>query len=567
MWLAERLSGFINWPISRKLFLLASVGVFATLLAGVVNLVVFSTLHTSTMDLALLNRYIMAWVPAQALGAALAWPAARAGREGRWAAVLFVMVQSPFIVGLLHLFGTMSTPLVAIYPAIVILWTLVLDERLGLFGLCNLAGWLLAVGVLESRGVLAYAPVMLERSMDQQNNAVWFTAVFFHILVLLSFCISLCVLFQRTRQRQEASLRQAHAALEQSNTLIRRYLPAPLAEQIAAGHYAAASRPERRKLTMLFVGIDGFTSAAEELEPEDLGAVLAQYLSQVVAIADRHDGAVNHVTGDRMLVLFGAPHSAGEREDALRAVRAAREMQRYAEASRKLWSQHGLAQPFGIRIGLNTGYASVGDFGSEGRKLYSGIGLQINLAEHIHDECEAGQVLISLATWGLVQDQFKCAPQVQIAVKDLSYPVRVYALLPETPATEDAAAPAQESPAINGTAVPASPTAVRVWSFANASFDEGSLELFVGDELVELEHKPLEVLRYLLRHAGDVVTKDELLAAVWPGRILSETVIAKSVSRIREVLRDGDQSLIKTVHGFGYRLAAEIRSAPSGGSR
>lgn len=97
-----------------------------------------------------------------------------------------------------------------------------------------------------------------------------------------------------------------------------------------------------------------------------------------------------------------------------------------------------------------------------------------------------------------------------------------------------------------------------VWHFDHCRFDEASLELWVADELVELERKPLEVLRHLLRHAGEVVTKDELLNAVWPGRVLSETVLTKAISRIREVLRDGEQRIVRTVHGYGYRLVAEV---------
>lgn len=97
------------------------------------------------------------------------------------------------------------------------------------------------------------------------------------------------------------------------------------------------------------------------------------------------------------------------------------------------------------------------------------------------------------------------------------------------------------------------------WLFEHCVFDESSLELRVHGVLVELERKPLEVLRHLLRHAGEIVTKEELHTAVWPGRIVSETVLAKAISRIREVLADDAQTLIKTVHGYGYRLIAPVR--------
>ncbi len=107
------------------------------------------------------------------------------------------------------------------------------------------------------------------------------------------------------------------------------------------------------------------------------------------------------------------------------------------------------------------------------------------------------------------------------------------------------------------------------WLFSRCVFEESTLELSVAGRLVELERKPLEVLRHLLRHAGEVLTKEEIHAAVWPGRVLSDTVLTKAVSRIREVLGDETQALIKTVHGYGYRLIAPVtvetasaRSAP-----
>jgi len=99
----------------------------------------------------------------------------------------------------------------------------------------------------------------------------------------------------------------------------------------------------------------------------------------------------------------------------------------------------------------------------------------------------------------------------------------------------------------------------RRWHFAGAVLDERALELIVSGTEVDLERKPLEVLLYLLQHAGEVCTKDELLAGVWPGRVLSETVLTKSIGRLREVLGDSEQDIIRTAHGFGYRLVAAVR--------
>ncbi len=98
----------------------------------------------------------------------------------------------------------------------------------------------------------------------------------------------------------------------------------------------------------------------------------------------------------------------------------------------------------------------------------------------------------------------------------------------------------------------------RRWHFAGTIFDERTLELLVNGVDAELERKPLEVLIYLLEHAGEVCTKDEILTGVWPGRILSETVLTKCIGRLREALGDRDQDIIKTAYGFGYRFIAAV---------
>ena len=99
----------------------------------------------------------------------------------------------------------------------------------------------------------------------------------------------------------------------------------------------------------------------------------------------------------------------------------------------------------------------------------------------------------------------------------------------------------------------------RRWHFAGAVLDERTLGLLVNGVDAELERKPLEVLIYLLERAGEVCTKDELLAGVWPGRILSETVLTKCIGRLRDALGDQDQDVIKTAYGFGYRFIAPVR--------
>ena len=96
------------------------------------------------------------------------------------------------------------------------------------------------------------------------------------------------------------------------------------------------------------------------------------------------------------------------------------------------------------------------------------------------------------------------------------------------------------------------------WTFGNAEFDEARWQLRVAGQDVELEHKPLEVLQYLLRHAGEAVTKDELLAEVWAGRIVVEAVLTNAVGKLRRALADEAQDIVMTLPRVGYRLAVPV---------
>ncbi len=96
------------------------------------------------------------------------------------------------------------------------------------------------------------------------------------------------------------------------------------------------------------------------------------------------------------------------------------------------------------------------------------------------------------------------------------------------------------------------------WRFGNACFDEASLRLTVGGEPVDLERRPLEMLALLLAHAGEVVTKAEVVTQLWTGREVSDASLTKCMARLRRALGDADHSIVHTVHGYGYRFAAPV---------
>lgn len=99
----------------------------------------------------------------------------------------------------------------------------------------------------------------------------------------------------------------------------------------------------------------------------------------------------------------------------------------------------------------------------------------------------------------------------------------------------------------------------RLWRFAGAEFDEASWALRIGGAAVALEGKPLEVLHELLLRAGEVVTKEEILDAVWPGVTVVEGSLPTAISKLRKALGARQDNVIETVPRIGYRLTCEVR--------
>ncbi len=282
-------------------------------------------------------------------------------------------------------------------------------------GVVTFVSFIAATTVAERVGILPYAPAFAEAPYRAgELSTFWFIWG----LNAWTGLLGAVLIFVGTTQR-----------LRRATALIRRYVPAQLAEKILTGEHAATAQPQRRRVTVFFSDIVGFTDAADRMEAEDLSALLNDYLSEMATIADAFGATVSQFVGDGIMIFFGAPEATTDRDHALRAVRMALAMQQRMSELGARWFAEGVQVPFRIRIGINTGVASVGDFGSEGRTTYSAIGNQTNLTARIQARCEPGRVLISHATWALVNDQIPCEEQGEIEVKGLHYPVRVYEVI------------------------------------------------------------------------------------------------------------------------------------------
>ncbi len=198
-----------------------------------------------------------------------------------------------------------------------------------------------------------------------------------------------------------------------------------------AGDQDSIEDKRRMTLTIFFSDLKSFTEVAERLDPEALATVLNEYLSEMAEIAFRHGGTLDKFIGDAVMVFFGAPVAANPADHATACVQMAIEMQRRLAELNLGWRRRGLLDhDLNARMGIHTGEATVGSFGSKSRLEYTAIGRAVNLASRIEGKGAPGAILMSSQTWQLVQDHFVGRSRGTVEVKGFAQPVEVFEVDP-----------------------------------------------------------------------------------------------------------------------------------------
>ncbi|MEZ2745409.1 adenylate/guanylate cyclase domain-containing protein [Halopseudomonas bauzanensis] len=230
---------------------------------------------------------------------------------------------------------------------------------------------------------------------------------------------------RRLEQAQQLiSAEQAKTAELASN--LAKYLSPQVWESIFSGNQRVTLETHRKKLTVFFSDIRGFTELAEEMEAEALTDLLNNYLNEMARIALQYGGTIDKFIGDSVMVFFGDPVSRGAKQDAEAAVSMAIAMRKHMKVLRQQWRSQGITRPLEIRMGLSTGYCTVGNFGADMRMDYTIIGREVNLASRLESAAEAGEILIPHETWSLIKDLIMCRDKGRIEVKGFSRPVQIY---------------------------------------------------------------------------------------------------------------------------------------------
>ena len=230
---------------------------------------------------------------------------------------------------------------------------------------------------------------------------------------------------EQTRRLLEARVDEQMAELVRTGELAR-FLPAQVAEGLLGGRLHSDAPFERRRITVLFADMVGFTDLAESLEPEELAEVLNGFLREMTAAVIAHGGTLDNFIGDGVMAVFGAPQELPETDQAWAAVQAAMEVRQRCHDLARSFRERGIPADPEIRVGLNTAHCTVGVFGSEVMRAYKAVGFAVNVAARLQTAADPGSILCGFRTYALVKDRVTAEERGALSVKGAVRPVEAW---------------------------------------------------------------------------------------------------------------------------------------------
>lgn len=305
-------------------------------------------------------------------------------------------------------FGWASIPVPLAIAAVVCL----------LAGATALAGWrlllpsALALGLGAPAGILL-APVVTPASAPAADAVA--------VALLVGFSLALAHLAFVQAQRldgQRLALAARSASLERLNGHMQRYLPPSLRDRLARGP-EQTGRWERCWLTVAFVDLVGFTELARRLDAEPLAGLIDDYLGVLIPAAEARQGEVSKVMGDGVLVAFGLRDGLDRRAAAAAALTFCQDLPRRLERLAECWQRRGEPLHLSVRVGLASGYCTLGDRGAAGRLDFTLLGTPVNLASRLQDRAAPDTALLDEATAALLAPDPRLGPRERLPVKGL----------------------------------------------------------------------------------------------------------------------------------------------------
>lgn len=240
----------------------------------------------------------------------------------------------------------------------------------------------------------------------------------FVLLGFSGFVAFLCFRYTSTLVDVHRAVGERHA-LQQSR--IRPYISEQVLSSITADETIAS---KRKHLTVFFSDIEGFTNLMDQLNENTITRLLNEYLNEMSQIAYRHGGTVDKFMGDGVMMLFG--QSMDVSRDALNCVKMALAMRAKLNELALGWQCFG--RDLHIRIGIHSGFCRVGNFGSSARMEYTAVGSTVNRGSRLEGCADTDEILISGATYKLIQEEINCRAKPPVMVKGINKPIAIFSV-------------------------------------------------------------------------------------------------------------------------------------------
>jgi adenylate cyclase len=285
------------------------------------------------------------------------------------------------------------------------------------------------LAAIKAHEEIRHIPVIVVSSVEEQDSAVrcielgaadYLTKPI--NAAILAARVNASLAAKRLHDMEQESLERQRAlnrTIERQKEELSRFLSpqiaalvsSPEGEQLLSGH--------RREITVVFCDLRGFTSFAEQADPEELFRTLGEYHTMMGEAITEHGGTLEHFAGDGVMIFFNDP--IPQEDHVERAVRMAMAMrERFADVA-SAWHRRGYELGFGV--GVAVGYATLGRIGFEGRYDYGAIGNVTILASRLCSQAQDGQILLSPRAQTMLEELIESEPVGELALKGITRPV------------------------------------------------------------------------------------------------------------------------------------------------
>jgi len=254
------------------------------------------------------------------------------------------------------------------------------------------------------------------------GNSSFYFICFFSLVAYL--CFLGVLVYQETHRLniEQKQLQTIQNRLEKFRSLVTPFVsPESISSEGNLADYT------RKRLTVLFVDLEGFTCLMDNADEFRVAGMLNRYFEMITQVASEYGGTINKFMGDGMMVFFGDAGSRGAATDARAGVEATVEMRARFELLSRQWQGAGGA-PLYLRMGIHTGYCLLGNFGCAARRDYTALGSTVNLASRLEGLARKGEILISADTRRLVAPFIDCTHRGRMTVKGFSAPISTFSV-------------------------------------------------------------------------------------------------------------------------------------------